>query len=434
MKWSRLVFWSFVLLLAGGVLAEVHYKQARAEKLFAESVSAARQQANWIQSTIVLFSTTAVPSGLPFEIMLRGAGVDSSTAARVISSVQPVFNLRQLRAGNRLSIGRSVLGELRSINYRIDTDRVLSVSPEGRDFHARIETIPSTIEKKGVGGVIHGSLFESVMSAGEKPELALRLAQIFGYDLDFYTDPRPGDTFRVVVEEKHLATGEDAAYGRILAAEYVNAGHVYRAILFRDVSGHEAYFTPDGKSLRRAFLHSPLQFAAPITSHFSMHRFHPILKEFRPHLGTDYAAPTGTPVQTIGEGRVVSAGRKGGAGNMVEIHHSNGYDTFYMHLSRILVQPGQHVAQGQRIGAVGMTGLATGPHLDFRIENHGQFLNFEKLAPPPAESVSKREWAAFASSRDASLALMPDMQTIMARNSAPPTPNVAVAAPQTHSR
>ena len=207
----------------------------------------------------------------------------------------------------------------------------------------------------------------------------MRLAQIFGWDLDFYTDPRPGDTFRVVVEKKTLASGEVASYGRILAAEYINGRHPYRAVLFHDPNGVPAYYTPDGKSMKKAFLHSPLKFAAVITSHFSEHRFHPILKEYRPHLGIDYAAPTGTPVQTIGDGRVIFAGRKGGAGNLIEIQHNNGYTTYYMHLSRVLVHSGERVEQGQRIGLVGMTGLATGPHLDFRIQRGKEFLNFERL-------------------------------------------------------
>jgi murein DD-endopeptidase MepM/ murein hydrolase activator NlpD len=254
----------------------------------------------------------------------------------------------------------------------------------------------------------------------------MRLAQIFGWDLDFYTDPRPGDTFRVVVEKKLLANGELLSYGRILAAEYKNAGRPYGAVLFRDVSGAPAYFTPEGKSMKKAFLHSPLKFAAPITSHFSAHRFHPILKEYRPHLGIDYAAPTGTPVQTIGEGRVIFAGMKGGAGNLVEIQHTNGYTTYYMHLSRVLVRSGQRVEQGQSIGLVGMTGLATGPHLDFRIQKQGQFLNFERLPLPPSDPVAKRDWNEFSALRDRALALMPLKLTqpdaVLAKNSASAAP------------
>ena len=240
-----------------------------------------------------------------------------------------------------------MLGELREVRYNIDTDRVLSIAPSGDAFHSTIETIPSHTDEVGVSGEVEGSLFQAVTDAGEKPELAMRLAEIFGWDLDFYTDPRPGDTFRVVVEKKTFANGETAAYGRILAAEYNNAGHAYRAILFRGPSGAPAYYTPDGKSMKKAFLHSPLKFAAPITSHFSLHRFHPILKEYRAHLGIDYGAPTGTPVQTIGDGRVIFAGMKGGDGNLVKVQHTNGYTTYYMHLSRILVRDGQRVEQGR---------------------------------------------------------------------------------------
>jgi murein DD-endopeptidase MepM/ murein hydrolase activator NlpD len=307
---------------------------------------------------------------------------------------------------------------------------VLTIAPQGHEVHSEIQTIPSEAETIGVMGEVHGSLFEAVINAGEKPELAMRLAQIFGWDLDFYTDPRPGDTFRVVVEKKVLANGELLSYGRILAAEYKNAGHPYGAVLFHDLSGAPAYFTPEGKSMKKAFLHSPLKFAAPISSHFSEHRLHPILKEYRPHLGIDYAAPSGTPVQTIGDGRVIFAGLKGGAGNLVEIQHTNGYTTYYMHLSRVLVRSGQHVAQGQSIGLVGMTGLATGPHLDFRIQKQGQFLNFERLPLPPSEPVAKRDWKEFAASRDRALALMPaklsQPNVALAKNSAvSPTPQLA---------
>jgi murein DD-endopeptidase MepM/ murein hydrolase activator NlpD len=323
------------------------------------------------------------------------------------------------------------------VRYRIDMDRELLIAPlptegvsKGADkFHSEIQTIPSRIDTAGVTGEIRGSLFEAVIDAGEKPELAMRLAEIFGWDLDFYTDPRPGDTFRVVVEKKQLSNGELAGYGRILAAEYNNERRPYRAVLFHDASGNPAYYTPEGKSMKKAFLHSPLKFAAPITSHYSTHRYHPILKQTRPHLGIDYGAPAGTPVQTIGDGRVIWAGAKGGAGNLVEVQHTNGYTTYYMHLSRILVRSGARVEQGQRIGLVGMTGLATGPHLDFRIEKRGQFLNFERLPLPPSDPVAKRDWNAFAGQRDRAMALMPAAgpQPTLARNA---TFTMGAAQPQ----
>jgi murein DD-endopeptidase MepM/ murein hydrolase activator NlpD len=406
-KIGKILFWVVLVALSAGFIVTSYYLRNSAEGEVSLQASSAREEARRIQGQVVLYSERLVPAGLPFQMLLRAVGIDAETAGRLAASAQSVFDLRHLRAGNRLDVGRSVLGELRSVRYRIDTDRVLSIAPQGNEVHSEIQTIPSEMQTIGVMGEVHGSLFEAVINAGEKPELAMRLAQIFGWDLDFYTDPRPGDTFRVVVEKKVLSNGELLSYGRILAAEYKNAGHPYGAVLFHDASGAPAYFTPEGKSMKKAFLHSPLKFAAHITSHFSEHRFHPILKEYRPHLGIDYAAPTGTPVQTIGEGRVVFAGPKGGAGNLVQIQHTNGYTTYYMHLSRMLVRSGQHVEQGQSIGLVGMTGLATGPHLDFRIQRQGQFLNFERLPLPPSDPVAKRDWNEFAVLRDRAIALMP---------------------------
>ncbi|MGH9683657.1 MAG: peptidoglycan DD-metalloendopeptidase family protein [Candidatus Acidiferrales bacterium] len=425
----RIGFWVAFLAAAAVCLVASYSARHSAERQMAVQASNAREDARKIQDQVVLFTQRIVPARLAFQPLLQSFGIDTGTAARLSAAAWPVFDLRHLRAGNRLSVGRSVLGELRAVKYQIDADRVLFITPSGGAFHSEIQTIPSRTRTVGVSGQIHGSLFEGVVDAGEKPELAIRLAEIFGWDLDFYTDPRPGDTFRVVVEKKMLANDSMASYGRILAAEYDNNGRAYRAVLFQDPAGNPAYYALDGKSMKKAFLHSPLKFAAVITSHFSQHRFHPILKEYRPHLGIDYAAPTGTPVQTIGDGRVTFAGRKGGAGNLIEIQHTNGYTTYYMHLSRILVRSGERVQQGQRIGLVGMTGLATGPHLDFRIERHGQFLNFERLPLPPSEPVAKRDWNDFASARDHALAFMPQLpapQAATLAKNAPTAPSPAV--------
>src|SRR5271170_6928317 len=414
-----------VLLVAvavTGVAGVNYFRTSAANYEIMTQASPSREEAHRMQEQLVLFNEAAVPARQPFPAFLQSMGFTSNTATHLMNSAQSVFDLRHLRAGNSFVVGRSSLGDLREVRYRIDADRVLYIRPQGDDFHAELQTIPSETEEVGVVGQVNGSLFNAVLDAGERPELAMRLAQIFGWDLDFYTDPRPGDTFRVVVEKKLLANGELLSYGRILAAEYKNAGRLYGAVLFHDVSGAPAYFTPEGKSMKKAFLHSPLKFAAPITSHFSAHRFHPILKEYRPHLGIDYGAPSGTPVQTIGEGRVIFAGMKGGAGNLVEIQHTNGYTTYYMHLSRVLVRSGQRVEQGQSIGLVGMTGLATGPHLDFRIQKQGQFLNFERLPLPPSDPVAKRDWNEFSALRDRALALMPlkltQPDSVLAKNSA----------------
>jgi len=401
------------------IAASYRIRHAAGSKLAAQA-AAARSDSARIQREALVFSRRALKKGATFAAALERAGVNPSEAAQVTASAQSVFDLRQIRAGHQLSIGRSPQGDLRDVRYDIDTDSVLSIERSGSDFHSEIDAIPTHTEDVGVSGTVHGSLFQAITNAGEKPELAMRLAAIFGWDLDFYTDPRPGDTFRVVVEKKVLANGAFLDYGRILAAEYVNDGHAYRAVLYQDPAGNPAYYTPQGKAMKKAFLHSPLKFDAPITSHFSYHRFHPILKIYRPHLGTDYGAPIGTPVQTIGAGRVIFAGWRGEDGRLVEIQHANGYVTFYMHLSRIVVHVGERVEQGQRIGLVGETGLATGPHLDFRIERRGRFLNFEHLALPSANPVAKRDWNAFVAARNRELAELPSSsagQAALASNS-----------------
>ncbi len=448
----RIISWFVLLIAAGAVLGWSFGVRGKAESQFADEVSLAREEAAHIQRDVVMYTDEIAPPRVSFNQALEQLGLDPATASGVAAVAQHSFDFRHFRAGNKITVGRGVLGDLREVRYRIDTDRELVIAPQppkdseaaspaqsstttsaslnppaasSDSFHSEIRAIPSETETAGITGTIHGSLFESVIEAGERPELAMRLAEIFGWDLDFYTDTRPNDTFRIVVEKKKFSNGETAAYGRILAAEYNNAGHPYRAVLFHDLNGHPAYFTPDGKAMKKAFLHSPLKFAAAITSHYSASRYHPILKEYRPHLGIDYAAPTGTPVQTIGEGRVTFAGRKGGSGNLIEIQHTNGYTTYYMHLSRVLVRTGQHVEQGRTIGLVGMTGLATGPHLDFRIQQHGQFLNFERLGLPTADPISKRDWTEFATLRDAAMAHMPDL---------PPRADTPVVAKNTKPR
>jgi len=414
----RFLFLCSALAITGiVVLGVVARERWTADGAFTEQVALAKQEAERIRQQVVLFSELRVNAGVTFSDSLQRMGLDPVTSANIVNAAQAVFDLRHMRAGNWLAIGRSVAGDLRAVRYQVDADRMLWVWPRSRGFTAEIKPIPSHMETAGVIGEVKDSLFNAVTDAGESPELAMRLAEIFGWDLDFYTDPRAGDTFRVVVEKKTYGNGQAASYGRILAAEYNNAGHPYQAVLFRDPSGASAYYAPDGKSLQKAFLRSPLKFAAPITSHFSRSRFHPILKVHRPHLGIDYGAPTGTPVQTIASGRVVFAGRQGGAGNLVHIQHANGYETMYMHLSRILVRPGQRVEQGQRIGLVGMTGLATGPHLDFRILQRGAYRNFEVLRAhlPPAEPVAKKLWPQFVAARDQAVALLPDLKIYQTR-------------------
>jgi murein DD-endopeptidase MepM/ murein hydrolase activator NlpD len=390
------------VLLAAGIIVDGYaiYKNVSAAKESQRQMELAKAECARMRAELVVPTAKKIPSGENFAGMLAQFGLSAAEAADATAAAQRAFNLRQVRAGNTVTVGRSVEGNLRGIDYKIDAERVLRIVPQTPGFAAEVREIPVRSEVAVVSGKLEDSLFNAVEETGESAEVAMRLAQIFGYDLDFYTDPRRGDTFRIVLEKRKYANGETAGYGKILAAEYINDGRKYQALLFHDPEGRPAYYTADGKSLQKAFLRSPLKFGAPVTSHFSKARFHPILKTYRPHLGTDYGAPVGTPVQTIGSGRVVFAGRKGGDGNMVQIVHSNGYETMYLHLSRMFVHTGEHVEIGKTIGLVGMTGLATGPHLDFRIEQKGQFKNFEKLGLPPSDPVSKKNMPEFAAARE----------------------------------
>ena len=394
----------FLLLFecaAGAVILSYTFQRRLATAAeFDHQSMLAKQEAERIREQVILPTEKKVPAKENFTAVLEKFGLNPGEAASASAAAQHAFNLRQVRAGNTITVGRSVEGTLREIDYKIDSDRMLKIVPEDGGFTALIKEIPSKMEVAAVTGRVDDSLFNAVEDGGESAELAMRLAQIFGYDLDFYTDPRQGDTFRMILEKKKYANGQTAGYGRILAAEYENAGKKYQALLFHDPEGRPGYYSADGKSLQKAFLRSPLKFGAPVTSHFSRARFHPILKTYRPHMGTDYGAPVGTPVQTIGSGRVVFAGRKGGEGNMVQINHPNGYETMYLHLSRMFVRTGEHVEIGKTIGLVGSTGLSTGPHLDFRILQKGQYKNFEKLGLPPSDPVSKKNLPEFAAVRD----------------------------------
>ena len=407
-----------VVCFGAGVLMHVFRARLRASAEFEHQVKLSQEEAARIHEQVIVPTEQRVLARDNFTSALEKFGLSHQDAANACAAAQHAFNLRQVRAGNTITVNRSVEGALREIDYKIDTDRMLKIVPVESGFTAEVKAIPSKVEIAAVSGQLDDSLFNAIEQAGESPEIAMRLAQIFGYDLDFYTDPRKGDTFRILLEKKKYANGQTAGYGRIFAAEYDNGGKKYQALFFHDEFGRPGYYNADGKSLQKAFLRSPLKFFAPVTSHFSKARFHPILKTVRPHMGTDYGAPVGTPVQAIGSGRVLFAGLKGGEGNMVHIAHSDGYETMYLHLSRMYVRTGEHIEIGKTIGLVGNTGLSTGPHLDFRILQKGQYKNFEKLGLPPSDPVSKKNLPELANVRERWLPLLKKPELLQAGSAA----------------
>ena len=244
-------------------------------------------------------------------------------------------------------------------------------------------------------GVINSSLFAAVDRAGVPESVAIQIVDILASDIDFHRDLRKGDRFTVVYDSLY-GNGEPARAGRVLAVEFVNQGIPHRAVYFQAENGENGYYAPDGKNLRKAFLRSPLEFSR-ISSGFSSARFHPILKTWRAHSGIDYAAPTGTRVKAAADGTVVVAGWQGGYGNVIILQHQGQYSTVYGHLSTFAkgLRQGQHVSQGDIIGHVGATGMATGPHLHYEFRFNGVQRDPLRVAMPAANPVSARHMATF---------------------------------------
>ena len=304
------------------------------------------------------------------------------------------FSLRRLRVGKPYEITLHK-GELTKFVYEIDMDKKLIVTYADGAFSASLEDIVYDVTVRRVTGTITANLFQTVSDAGETPMLAIALADIFAWEINFIRDIHPGDTFTLLVE-KRFREGEFKGYGRILAAEFINQGTRFEAYGFRDADGSPHYYNYAGESIKRAFLKAPLSFTR-ISSPFSPKRLHPILKVWRAHPGIDYAAPTGTPVKAVGNGVVTFKGWGKGAGNYIALRHNNNYETMYLHLSGFAkgLAKDKKVTQGEVIGFVGSTGYSTGPHLDFRMKKDGTYINPLSIASPRTEPVSKNDMPEF---------------------------------------
>lgn len=325
-------------------------------------------------------------------ILTRGSEED---AEAYLKAAKKVFPLTSIRAGQPYAIQRHPdTGRLQRFVYEINSDRCLIV--EGTENpRARLDRIQYTTTLEAVSGKIEDNLFQAVADAGEGPQLALRLVELFGSEINFIKDIQSGDAFSVVIEKKSRK-GEFRGYGRILAASFTNKGKTWEAFLFADGSGKGGYYNEKGESLKKTLLQAPLA-VTRMTSRFTHSRKHPILGFSRPHLGVDYGAPTGTPVKAVGSGTVTKRGWAGGYGNQIIIRHDAGLESMYSHLSGFVagLKQGQKVRQGQIIGYVGSTGLSTGPHLDFRLRQNGNFINPAKAVNPRGAPVNVSKMAAF---------------------------------------
>lgn len=313
--------------------------------------------------------------------------------------------LDSLRPGESLHLTHKD-GALYGLQRRLSDSETLDVVRGSAGLEASVVENPLEMRTRTIGGRIDSSLFEAVADAGAHDQTAVELADIFGWDIDFVLDVRPGDTF-VVTYQEIWRDGHYLRDGPVLAASFVNQGREYRAVRYTDPSGTTSYYAPDGRSMRKAFLRAPLEFSR-VSSGFNTARMHPILNRIRAHKGVDYAAPIGTPVRAAGDGVIRFAGVMGGYGNLVEIQHTHSITTVYGHLSRFAhgMHAGTHVTQGTVIAYVGMTGLATGPHLHYEYRVNGVFKNPQTVPLPAASPINASYAADFHAHADALLATL----------------------------
>lgn len=332
----------------------------------------------------------AVEAGESLGKILRRYDLDDDILQRVVGSKDGKHASR-VRPGDIVRIRVSEGNRPAEIHFVLDALQTLQFVDTGKGLTSTLVRKETERKATAVSGKIKHSLFAGAQRAGLPDAVTMRLASIFGWDIDFALDIRDGDRFTVIYEEL-WADGEPVGAGEVLAAEFVNQGRTHRALRFQDSSGKTGYYTPEGKPLKKTFFRTPVKFTR-ISSGFTQKRWHPVLKRSRPHRGVDYAAPTGTPVMATGDGTVVFRGWKRGYGNVVSLRHGQTYQTLYGHLSKFAkgLNTGDRVEQGDVIGYVGQTGLATGPHLHYEFHVNGVHRNPLTVKAPIADPLSTKE-------------------------------------------
>jgi murein DD-endopeptidase MepM/ murein hydrolase activator NlpD len=334
--------------------------------------------------------------GDTFSGAAERVGIPAALVDRIASRMKPVLAFSKVMPGDVFEAQFDLSGGLLRFEYQVSPVEVYVLEHgEDGEFDAFKEEFEEEMKVVWVTGTIESSLYETVIAINEDPELAMKIAnEVFAWDIDFYSEAQKGDVFKVAVE-KYVSGDYLIRYGRILAAEYAGGIGKKQSFFWRDPLGNAGYYNAQGVATRRVFLRSPLKYAH-VTSRFGK-RFHPILKRFKPHHGVDYGASTGTPVWAVADGAVASAGWNGGLGYAVKVKHSGGYTSLYGHLSKIAggVRAGARVRQGQVVGAVGSTGLSTGPHLHFALLLDGSYVNPLRRVAPPTEPIPAKHLAAF---------------------------------------
>ncbi len=347
----------------------------------------------------------AIKPGDTFYGLLEKFEINSDWAREILVSLKPL-GLPQLFPGDSLIVKKNEDGKIEGLELLSRSQYRFQVNC----FDSLIEVKKKNIEMTSyicmVNGILETSLSEDLYKYGISDVITWKFADIFAWDINFFLDPRKGDSFQIIFEQKYV-DGKFVGYGEILAARYVNSEKEFLAFGIPDNDGKLHYYDKNGKSVQKQFLKAPLKYSR-ISSKFSYNRKHPILGIVRPHLGIDYAAPTGTPVSAAADGRVSFSGWKDGYGKMVILSHGGAYETYYGHLHSISskIRAGAFVKQGDQIGAVGSTGLATGPHLDYRMRRNGRFVNPLTILPPSSGTITENRKIEFQNTKQAYLTAM----------------------------
>lgn len=346
-------------------------------------------------TTATFWRNERVQRGDTVAELLRRLNVDDNAASSYLLKDKAVASLRQLAVGKEVQSEIAADGSLLALRFLNNNGEQVVIEKNGISF--KTSSLPAQLEQRVFmrTGEIKSTLYAATDAAGLSDPIANQMADLFGGDVDFHRDLRKGDKFTVVYEVNY-SNGEPVRSGRILAAEFINQNHAYRTVYFQTTSTTGDYYTPDGKSMHKAFLRSPLEYSR-ISSGFSLSRFHPILNKWRSHKGVDYAAPMGAKVKVTSDGVVAMVGQQGGYGNVIMINHAGRYSTVYGHLSRFApgLHRGQKVSQGEIIGYVGMTGLATGPHLHYEFRVDGTQRDPLRVALPDGAPISEAQKTAF---------------------------------------
>ncbi|HSX20574.1 MAG TPA: peptidoglycan DD-metalloendopeptidase family protein [Gammaproteobacteria bacterium] len=347
------------------------------------------------ETGLAVWQTITVQVGDTLSNLFDRLGISKLTYKNLMASGKSVDELTKIYPGQKLDFLFDDSKDLKAVKFNLSTTKTLHVTNEGSKFKYSYEEQKPIKKLNFSTGKIAGSLYSSAQTAGLNEKLIMQMADILACDIDFTLDVRDNDSFRVLYEEEFV-NEKKINQGKILAIEFNNQGKSYKAVHYTDDKGHTGYYSPDGYSLQKAFLRSPVEFTR-ISSHFSKARLHPILHKIRAHKGVDYAAPTGTPIKSAGDGRVSFLGTKNGYGKSIEITHGQKYSTFYAHLSRFHKQlrHGSYVKQGQIIGYVGKTGLATAPHLHYEFRINGVHHNPVTVPLPSASPIPIKSKTAF---------------------------------------